>query len=63
MPSEALAPPPEDISASESIFSSLSTRAAFFVALGFAAGFFAVGFAVAFAAFFCALNKTRDEFD
>ena len=53
IPSEALAPPSDEISASDPTLSSLSVRADFFDALGFAAGFFAVCFVVAFAPFFC----------
>jgi hypothetical protein len=61
IPLEAPAPPSDDISASDPALSSLSTRAAFFVALGFAGGFLAVCFVVAFVPFFCASNKRTDE--
>lgn len=54
---EAPAPSCEDdISTSDPTLSSMSTRAAFFAALGFAVGFLAVCFVVVFALLFCAFN-------
>ena len=61
IPLEAPAPPSDEISASDPMLSSLSTRADFFVALGFATGFFAVCFVVLFVPFLCALNKRNYE--
>ena len=61
IPLEAPAPPSDEISASDPTLSFLSTRADFFVALGFAGGFFAGCFVGAFVPFFCALNKGNCE--
>ena len=61
IPLEGPATLSDDISPSDPALSSLSTRATFFVALGFAAGFLAVCFVVVFAPFFCALNKITSE--
>ena len=58
---EASAAPSDDISASDPALSSLSTRAVFFAALGFAVDFFTVCFVVTLAPFFCALSDESSE--
>ena len=60
-PLEGPEPPSDDISSSDPALASLSTRAAFFAAFGFATGFLTVCFVVTFTAPFFALNRNASE--